>query len=68
MGTSSSYWRPDPHSFLFIPHEVGAVSSTAVCAKIQRINAAKTFEEKQIAAQLLIAQGFLDRQGYQNKI
>jgi nicotinic acid mononucleotide adenylyltransferase len=49
----------DPHSFLFVTQEVGAVSSTAVRSELQRLHAASTTEQKRTAAQRLVEQGFL---------
>jgi hypothetical protein len=50
---------PDPHSFLFITEEVGAMSSTVVRSELQRLHAAATAEAKQRAAQRLVELGFL---------
>jgi nicotinic acid mononucleotide adenylyltransferase len=50
---------PDPHSFLFVTQEVGAMSSTVVRSELQRLHDAATAEQKRTAAQRLVEQGFL---------
>jgi hypothetical protein len=50
---------PDPQSFLFVTREVGAVSSSVVRSQLQGLHGVTTSEEKRIAAQRLVEQGFL---------
>jgi nicotinic acid mononucleotide adenylyltransferase len=50
---------PDPHSFLFVIPEVGAVSSTLVRSELHRVHAAATAQEKREAARRLTDRGLL---------
>jgi nicotinic acid mononucleotide adenylyltransferase len=50
---------PDPQSFLFVTQEVGTVTSSVVRSELQDLHAVATSEEKRIAAQRLVEQGFL---------